>query len=282
MSQVCILTDSTAQFPTPAFFGRKLVNLIPLHIQLKDERYEKSEGIKAADLPMTARNGLNPQVIPPSIQEFENMYAYLGQFYDEVVAILHSAHLSKTYENAIAAAATTQGRAKIEVIDAQTTAIGLGLVVQSAAAAAEEGMGAVEIDDLIRSQLPRLYTVFCIQGLSYLYQSGYLEEAQAIVGEFLEILPIYILNEGQLVPTQKARNNRHLVDLFQEFLCEFNALDHIALLQGVPPFETETRALRERLSFDYEGTPISEHTISPELATMIGPRSLGLFVLQSE
>ena len=140
----------------------------------------------------------------------------------------------------------------------------------------------MEIDDLIRSQLPRLYTVFCIQGLSYLYQSGYLEEAQAIVGEFLEILPIYILNEGQLVPTQKARNNRHLVDLFQEFLCEFNALDHIALLQGVPPFETETRALRERLSFDYEGTPISEHTISPELATMIGPRSLGLFVLQSE
>ncbi|MGD8455661.1 MAG: DegV family protein [Anaerolineales bacterium] len=282
MSQVCILTDSTAQFPTPAFAGRKLVNVIPLHVHLNDTLYHKSEGIKAAAFPPSAQRVAGVKVLPPSLDEFQDIYTHLGQFYEEIVVILHTSNLTKTYQNALEAAALVKGKMKIIVIDALTTATGLGLVVQAAAAAAKEGIGGPEIDDMIRSLLPRMYSVFCIQGLSYLHRSGYLSEAQAIVGEFLDILPIFILESGRLIPTLKARNNRHLVDLLHEFLSEFTYLDHIALLQGVPPFETETRALRERLLLDFENTPISEHTISPELAGIIGPHSLGMFALQSE
>jgi len=282
MNQVCILTDSTAQFPTPAFAGRKLVNVIPLHVQVNGTLYEKSEGIRAADLPVSVQLNTDLQAHPPSLSEFEDMYTYLGQFYEEIVGIFLTADLSKTYDNAVEAAANIQGKMNIVVIDALTTATGLGLVVQTAAAAAEAGSSGTDIDDMIRSLLPRMYSVFCIQGLSYLNRSNYLGEAQAIVGEFLDVLPIYILESGKLVPTQKARNNRHLVDLLYEFLCEFTELEHIALLQGTPPFENETRSLRERLMEDFDGTPISEHTISPELATIIGPRSLGMFAMQSE
>ena len=282
MSQVCILTDSTAQFPIPAFAGRKLVNVIPLHIQIDKTLYKKSEGIKAADLPPTLQGNGIPKAVPPSLEEFEQMYTHLGQYYEEIVAIFHTADLSKTYENGLEAAANIRGQTKIEVIDAQTTSTGLGLVVQAAAAAAEAGTSSTEIDDMIRSLLPRMYSVFCIRGLSYLHHSGYLGEAQAIVGEYLKILPIYILEEGKLVHTLKARNNRHLVDLLHEFLGEFIHLEHIALLQGAPPFENETRALRERLVLDFVDTPISEHTISAELASIIGPHTLGMFAQQSE
>lgn len=282
MSQVCILTDSTAQFPIPAFAGRKLVNVIPLHIQIDKKLYKKSEGIKAADLPPSLQGNAIPKALPPSLEEFEQMYTYLGQYYEEIVAIFHTADLGNTYDNGLEAAANIRGQTKIEVIDAQTTSTGLGLVVQAAAAAAEAGTNSTDIDDMIRSLLPRMYSVFCIRGLSYLHHSGYLGEAQAIVGEFLRILPIYILEEGKLIHTLKARNNRHLVDLLHEFLGEFIQLEHIALLQGAPPFENETRALRERLVLDFADTPISEHTISAELASMIGPHSLGMFALQSE
>jgi fatty acid-binding protein DegV len=96
------------------------------------------------------------------------------------------------------------------------------------------------------------------------------------------MLPIYVLENGHLTATQKARNYRHLVDILHEFLYEFGHLEHIALLQGVPPFETEARALRERIVADFPDTPISEHTISATLASIIGPRSLGMFVMQGE
>lgn len=282
MSQVCILTDNTAQFPVPIFPGRNLVHVISLHVQKEGQLFKRSDGIRANDFPVSIQNGPMIKAIAPSIEEYEKIYATLGQRYDEIVTIVHSAQFSKTYENAQLAAKNTQGRVKIHVIDAQTISTGLGLVVQSAAAAALEGKDANEIEDFIRNFLPRMYTLFFVEGLTYLHNTGYLGKAQALIGEYMKMLPMFVFDNEKLVPTQKARNYRHLVDLLHEFLCEFLNIEHVAILQGVPPFENETRALRERMALDFENTPISEHTINAPLAAIIGPRSLGMFVLQGE
>ncbi|MBI3159596.1 MAG: DegV family EDD domain-containing protein [Chloroflexi bacterium] len=282
MPQVCILTDSTAQFPVPAFAGRTRVNVIPLHIEVNGRRYEKSEGLRAADLPPSAGPGLAPRVLSPSEAEFLSMYAHLGQYYSHVLVILHSAYLAGTWANAQAAANAFAGPAKVQVVDSGTTATGLGLVVQAAAAAAEQGFPADEVENMVRAMLPRVYSLFCIPGLTYMHHAGHLGLAQALVGERLNMLPLYVLDNDQFMPTQKARNGRALVDLLHEFILEFERLEHVALLQGVPPFESETRGLRERLSEDYGPVAMSEHTINPALATLFGPHSLGVFVLQGE
>jgi DegV family protein with EDD domain len=282
MTSTCILTDSTTQFPIPAFEGRKLVNIIGLHITEVKTQKMVENGFRAHSLPASADAEAEYQVIPPSVEEFEKQYLQLAQIYQEIVVLTHTADLSDTYKHAKTAAENIKGQIKVEVIDSRTIATGLGLIVQEAARTALQGQSAAEISEAIRNLLPRVYTLFCIQGLSYLHLNGYLSQSQAIIAEFLQMLPIYVLEEGVLAPTQKARNNRHLVDLLFEFITEFDLLDHIGLIQGVPAFENETRSLRERLSEDFDQTPISEHIISPELALMIGPRSLGLFVLQSE
>lgn len=282
MPKTCILTDSTVQFPVPVFAGRSLVHMLPLHLEINDQRYEKSEGVKAAEFPRTLDNGFVHKVFAPSEEEYISMITSLAARYDEIVVITHAHDLSETYANAEKAVETLQGHTKIELVDSGTTSIGLGLVVQKASAAAEEGRSAAEIKDLIRALLPRVYSVFCIEGLTYLHARGYFQKSQAWVAEYLKMLPLFVLDNGNLTPTQKARNLRHLVDLMHEFLFEFEHLEHIAILQGVPPFENESKALRERINLDFEGTPISEHTISAQLAAMIGPRSLGMFVIQSE
>jgi DegV family protein with EDD domain len=282
MSSTCILTDSTVQFPIPAFDGRKLVNIIGLHLVDSQSGHDVIDSLRAHDLPVSTGAGAAYQVLPPSVEEFEQYFLQLAQSYQEIVVLTHSVDLSGTYTHAQQAAENLKGQIKTEIIDTQTIATGLGLVVQQAAKAALEGKSAAEISESIRSFLPRVYTLFCIQGLSYLHLNGYLGLSQAIIAEYLKMLPIYVLEEGTLSPTQKARNHRHLVDLLYEFISEFYTLDHIGLIQGVPAFEGETRSLRERLAEGYGQTPISEHIISPELALMVGPRSLGLFVLQSE
>jgi DegV family protein with EDD domain len=280
MANTCILTDSTAQFPIPAFPGRRLVNIVPLEIENGNDIPPGT--LRAHHFPKSMPAEFNTTVHAPSIQTFEKHFIQLAQSYSGIVAILHANTLSKTTQNAIAAAKNLQGQVEIEVIDSQTIATGLGLPVQSASEAAEQGQTVTEISELIRSLLPRIYSVLCISGLSYLHRSGYLGKAQAAIGEHLKMLPIYVLEEGELVPTQKARNYRHLIDLLHEFITEFETLDHIGLIQGVPPFENETRTLRERLIPDFEEISISEHIISPELALIIGPHSLGMFILQSE
>jgi DegV family protein with EDD domain len=280
MPGTCILTDNTVQFPIPAFTGRNLVYVLPLGVEINGKIYD--ETIKAADLPISTRLGKKPRAVPPSPAQFQQMFNSLGSIYDEVVVIVHSVQLGPTYEIAKQAAKAAQGLIKITVIDSQTTATGMGLVVQAACAAAEDGMNGAQIEDLVRSLLPRVYTLFFSEGMTYFINEGFLGEAQALIAEYLRMLPMFILDAGNLIPAQKARNYRHMVDLLHEFICEFPELEHIALIQGVPPFENETRALRERLDFDYPDTPISEHTISAPLAAMIGPRSLGLFLLQKD
>ena len=231
---------------------------------------------------MSAPVDFKTRLQPPSVKDFEDQFTALTKFFDGIVAILHASTLSRTYENALLAAKNLKGKVEIEVIDAQTIATGLGLVVQMAAEASENDQSVTEISELIRSMTSRIYSIFCIPGLSYLRENGSLGQAQSLVGEMLKMLPIYVLEAGELTPTLKARNHRHLVDLLHEFITEFDTLDHLGLIQGVPPFETETRALRERLAFDFDELNISEHTISPELSLMIGPHSLGMFLLQPE
>ena len=91
---------------------------------------------------------------------------------------------------------------------------------------------------------------------------------------------IIVFDHGKLMPTQKIRNYRNLVDILHEYICEFTNLLHVGIVQGVPPFEQETRALRERINTNFPTISISEHIIGTALATIIGPRSLGLFIME--
>ncbi len=52
----------------------------------------------------------------------------------------------------------------VEVMDSQTTAIGLGMLVQLAAGAASDGAIPEEIDQRLRASIPRVYHVVLYPG----------------------------------------------------------------------------------------------------------------------
>ena len=279
MPGVCILTDSTAQFPAASFPGQELVSVIPLHIQFNNRRYVDGKDLKISDLPLTARNPSSPVAQPPSPEEFRQAFQGLGNDYDEIIAILLSPNLSLVLLNA-REAITTMGWAPVTLIDSQTTGVGLGLLVQAAAEAAHQGASGLDIKRFIHNLVAHVYTVFCVQSLTYLSQADHLDAAQAVVGEMLGVIALFILENGRLIPVQKARNVRHLVDLLHEFIYEFGDLRHIALTRGVISFENEARSLRERISSDFPSTPYSEHIMGTALASILGPRSLGLVAME--
>lgn len=278
MSQVCILTDSTAQFPTPVFPGSELVNIIPLHVAYNEVIFTDGRDIKTANLPPSSHQSNGPKALPPTEEEFQQAFTNLGRKYGEIVTILVSSHLNPVISSAQAAMSAVQGLTTVHLIDSQTTSVGLGLLVQAAAKAAQNGADGLEITRVVRGLVSKIYTVFCVQSLSYLYRSGHLDPAQAIIGEMLNVMPFFILENGRLVPIQKVRSSRHLVDILHEFITEFSELNHIAIVQGVPPFEQETRNLRERVNSDFASPNFSEHTLGAALATILGPHSLGVVV----
>jgi DegV family protein with EDD domain len=276
---VCIVTDSTALFPNPVFTGRSRVTILP--INWKNEPNFETGRLKASDFPKSLRDTGAPEFVPQSAAEFEDLFRALAARHDGVLALLHTAELSSISTHALQAAHSLNGTVPVRVIDSHSVSLGLGLVIQVVAKAAEEGMPLAELDLYARSLIPKVYGMLCVPGLSYILRTGYVNPSQAAVGEYLNILQVFTLDDGKLVPTQKARNPRQLVDILHEFLSEFVDLRHIALLQGSPPFEAESRALRERLAEDHHETPISEQTINAPFASLIGPHSLGIFALEN-
>ncbi|MEW6716356.1 MAG: DegV family protein [Chloroflexota bacterium] len=280
MSQVAILTDSSVQFTTPNFIGHEFVSIIPLTISLNGKVYKDGEGVKIYQLPIFANQELNPRVIPPTPDEFRQTFAYLWREHNEIITIVPSAQFNPAFYNAREAATPINGYSSVQIIDSQTTTVGLGLLIQAAAEAVANGANSAEVIRLLRAMIPRLYTVFYVQSLTYLFFSKYIDTGQAIIGELLEITPFLLMERGRLASIQKIRNTRHLVDATHEFLSEFNNLEYIGLIQGFPPFEHEFRVLRDRIISDFPNASFSEHTLNPTIATMIGPRSLGIVVLE--
>jgi DegV family protein with EDD domain len=279
MPRTCIITDSTAYFTKINFNGQDQVTILPHRILVNGHHVQDSKDLSIYQ--PSSKLIKPPQVSPPSVDDFRALFASLGMQYKEIVVILISSHLSQAINNALAASRSGKSPANIFIIDSLNTAIGLGLLVQAAADYAHRGYSGIEINRLVRGMINHIYSVFCLPDLTYLYRSGQIDPAQAIVGEMLGVIPFFTLENGKLIHTQKIRSPRHLVDIMYEFVAEFENIKYIALLQGITPFEQESRNLRDRISQNVRTTPLCEQDLSLALATIFGPHSIGLVVMEN-
>jgi DegV family protein with EDD domain len=216
---------------------------------------------------------------PPSVAEFQDRFEFLSRESDEIITLLHSSQLSPAVKNAEQAAQGLRGRLELPVFDSQTAGVGLGMLVQAAAAAALQGIPPAQIMEDLRRQSQRIYSIFCLQSLSYLAAGGHLDPVQALVGEMLGITPLALLENGSLAIIQKARSPRHLADLLVEFIAEFENLQNLALVRGRLSFEISS--LRERLQVYFPDVSFTEHTLGSSLGAILGPRSLSLIAMEN-
>ena len=272
MPSICILTDGSAQFTHPNFPGHELVHIIPFngHKTVCQEDQLQAGGVLA-----------HKQMVCPSPQDFIHFYANLSRGYDSILVLTLSSLLNRTMKNALLALDECSYSARVEVIDTQTTAIGLGLLVELAAGAASKGAGLKEIDQQLRAGIPRIYMLFCIPELTYLASCGLMDYSQAMVAEMMGMLPIFAFEEGRLVPMEKVRTPRHLFEAFQDFMGEFESPSQIALLRTPVNGNLRANSFRGFVRDNFPLTLFSEHTLQPYLAAMFGPRSIGLVVMES-
>jgi DegV family protein with EDD domain len=272
MPNVCILTDSTAQFTQTNFPGRERVYVIPF--ELEPIIRNDGESVIKKTTPKT-------QLIPPSPHEFSKFYEKLSGKYDSIMVLPLSSMLSPVMQNAIAGAKQSKTNGSVQIIDSQTTCIGLGMLVQKAANTAVQGASLKEIEQTLRTNIPRVYMMFCLPELTTLAYSGYIEYSQALIAEMMGMLPLFSFEEGRLEPVEKVRTPRHLNEAFQEFIGEFEMPEQIALVRSPANGSLSTSQLRQFVEGNFPRTMISEHSMQPHVESLFGQRSLGLALMDS-
>ena len=276
MAQVHIVTDGNAQLSRS--MARDLgVTVVPLTVQVGDEVYLDEDGSRNEQLlARMEQERVRPVIIGPTVNDFQQVYQHVSRMTDSVLSIHSAAPLSPIFGNASAAAGVFLGRCDIEVMDSQSTSLGLGILVRHAARMARAGLGLGEIVREIRGMIPRIYVVMFTDSLDYLERSGRISKSQCVLGTMLNIEPFLAIEEGEIIPMEKVRSRDKGLDKLSEFAGEFTQIEEMAILQSTSYSTDETLSLRERLEDFFPQQSFPTLIYGPVLASHIGPDGLGL------
>ncbi|NIS80033.1 MAG: DegV family EDD domain-containing protein [Anaerolineales bacterium] len=283
MARIHIITDSSARFTIPGLPERHQITLAPMKVNCGAHTIE--------DWPDTDMSGLRPvldecqsipRVEPFSVDQMAALYTQVQSETDQILSIHTSSGLCDAVANAHTASQRFLGRTNIQVIDSQTSTIGLGLLVQAAAEAVARGDDFEALIRLIRGMIPRLYMVFFLDDLFFLEQNGLISRSQAILGNMLGIIPFLTLEEGRMIPMEKVRTRSRAIEKLIEFVLEFSSVEHLAILQDSARPTHESLSISERLKTIHPDVPITTTSYGPCLSSFLGLDSLGVAVLEAE
>jgi DegV family protein with EDD domain len=278
MAKVRVVTDSAAEL-TPEVAESLGITVVPMNIRFGDEELRDGADLSLADFYRRLdRSRVMPVTTPPSFRAFQEVYARLGQTTDQIISIHVSSRLSRSYHVATTAAEAFLGRCQVAVMDSESISVGQGTLVRAAAEAANRGMPLDTIVRLIRGMIPHVYLVFFVEALEYLEREGRIGKAQALLGSMLNIKPILIVEEGDIIPLEKVRTRPRAIDKLFEFVAEFAQIQEVAILQVGS--DQEAAELVERLKLVFPDREFPVLSYGPVLASHIGPGTMGVIVYE--
>ena len=282
MNRVHIITDSTVHFTDPDFLRQHPVTVVPLAIHFGKETYR--DGIDLNSEQFFAKtqtaNGTLPTAASPTPEKFAAVYEEVTKSTNQVVALHLSSKLGRVWRNSKAGADPLLGRCNIQVIDSTTTSVGLGVLVEAAVLAAEQGATPDDIVKLVRGLIPRIYVVFFVDSLEYLANNKRFNKTQAILGSMLELKPFLTIEDGDMVAMEKFRTRQQAVEKLIEFVSEFSDLEHLAIMQSSLAPNEDTRLVLEQLAVDFPGRRFPTCVYGPALGTFLGPNAMGVIVYE--
>jgi DegV family protein with EDD domain len=261
---VAVVTDSTTYLP-PELIERWDVRQVSLSVgwggDLRPEdSYDLDEFYArlrdSPDLPSTSQ---------PSVGDFLECFEPLTAAGRDIVSVHIASGLSGTCESAREAAraiAEKGGPGRVEVVDGQTGAAGLGCLVLAAAEAAERGRPLAEVVSVVEETRRGLDMWFCLDTLEYLRKGGRIGAAQALLGSALKIKPILTFGT-EITPVGRVRTRRRAHQVMVGYLEQLRD-------RGCGEwFVQHAQSAGEAAELVSQGTSILAH--EPLFCTEVGP-----------
>jgi DegV family protein with EDD domain len=275
---VKIVTDSLSDI-TDDIIGDLDITIVPLTVLFGRETYIDRVTITTDEFYHRLVTGnIMPSTTQPTPQAFADVYNRLADETDEILVITLSSKLSGTYQSAMSAIEMMEKKCRVEVIDSETVAMGLGLVVLAAAREAKNGMKLDELRQFVNQSLSRVHFIVYFDTLKYLAKGGRIGKAQGMLGAMLSVKPILTIKEGEISPVTRVRSQAAGIEYLFNFMTSFHQIDAMAVEHSTQP-EAADR-LVDRLSVSLPGKPIIRSIVSPVLGVHAGPNAIAVTVLE--
>jgi DegV family protein with EDD domain len=277
---VKIITDSLSDITSDIAEGLG-VTVIPLTVLFGHETFLDRVTITTDEFYHKLTHGnVWPTTTQPAPGDFVNVYNELAKETDEILVVTLSSKLSGTYQSALSAKGMVKDKCRIEIIDSQSVAMGLGLIVIAASKKAKAGANLDELTDSVRNAMARSHFIVYFDTLKYLAKGGRIGKAQGLLGAMLSVKPILTIKEGEMSPVTRLRSLVAGMDYLYNFIAGFPNIEELAVEHATTPEEADR--LVERLNPVFPKERIFKSTISPVLGVYGGPGAMAITVLEAE
>ncbi|OJX38136.1 MAG: hypothetical protein BGO78_08905 [Chloroflexi bacterium 44-23] len=276
MSNVIVLTDSTAYIPTE-ISAQLPIRVIPLTLILEGQTYFDGVDIMPDDFYKRLLTSTSmPQTSQVSVSEYEHMFGILLEEGYQILNLGISNGISSSYQSALQAQKKYPG-APIEIFDTKLVAMALGFQVLAAARAAKEGANLADCKAVALDVYDKIGVYFTVETLKYLAAGGRINSARRILGTALDIKPLLEIRDGKIELVESVRSKkkaiRRMIALVEKGIAGrepvrvsvFHALDHDAAVELQAELEKQIHPVENILSF-----------VSPVIGAHVGPGTISI------
>jgi DegV family protein with EDD domain len=280
--QVKILADSACDLPLD-FYHEQNVTLLPLKVHVNGKEYEDVKTIDPQTVYEAIRTGNIPKTSQTSPLLFEEVFTNMAKNKEKGIYIAFSSALSGTYQTAVMILDQVKENYPdfdLTIVDTKCASLGQGLIVRDAArqAANNETKEKILKDVLFMAQ--HMEHLFTVEDLDYLAKGGRVSKASAFLGGLLNIKPLLNVEDGKLVPLEKIRGKKKLLNRIIEVMKERGSGLNEQII-GISHADNEETALEIRGMIEEAFHPRDVYisAIGSTIGAHTGPGTIAIFFL---
>lgn len=263
-----IIVDSTADM-TPAVAAR--VGIVPLTVHFGETEYVSGVDIDSRKFyEMLVETDVLPTTSQPTPFAFGEAFSAAVAEGHEVICITCSGKLSGTNQSANIAAADFPG--KVHVVDSNTIAISMGILVEYALQLVDKGLSAEEVVRKLLQKRDKVRLLALVDTLEYLKKGGRVSATVAFAGGLLNIKPVIAVEDGVIQVVGKVRGSKQGnnllmqeieksggVDFSMPIMLGYTGLSDALLQKYIRDSASLWEAYREELPVSLVGSVVGTH-----------------------
>lgn len=216
MQNFIIISDSSCDLPK-SYLSEFSIDVVPYYVSFDTVNYYKEN----VDISVTEfyRQVVEEKKFPktslPPIQDYIDIFKKNLLNGLDILCICLSAKFSGSFQSAHNAKNILLEEfpdRRIEIIDSEQATAGQGLVIYEAALMQQKGYSLDEIIEKTEKLKLTAKINFTVDSLEHLQKGGRIGKASALAGTILNIKPIIVMKNGELMPVAKVRGRKKAIN----------------------------------------------------------------------
>lgn len=218
---VRFITDSGADAPKELLDAYGFT-VMPFGVLIDEKTFFDGESISPVELYEKMRNGAAPKTFQVEVSRMVEVFTEHFKQGESFIYLAFSSELSGTYQTATMLAAElaeTYPDVPYAIINTKTASTGQGLFVLDVAEFAKTH-SFEETKAYAEQKINTVRHLFTVESLEYLMRGGRVSRASAFIGGLLSILPLLTVEDGKLIPKEKIRGQKKVMNRIVEWMEE--------------------------------------------------------------